>query len=306
MPEVTITCPVCAALHSVELTEAQSTSEEPFIIQCPDLDRRYRLINFYVDSRRGFFKPDHPVDQTDNMFAHIKAELGEQDFDAKFKRWKQVDYPPLGLIDEYPEKLSQIINTFSIGYAYPAVTSACCLAERVLNRLVLRCRDHFKSHPEYKRIYRKDSFDDWGRMLDLIEAWSLVPVKAIGLFRELMPIRHQSIHYNEAYDFDAVAADILNKIIAVVTEVFGVMNRKDIYLVFDVPGEVWVRSDAESLPFVVEFVLPHCYHAHAVHDVDFRAGKITERLGRTGPLSDGEFVELRKAADRAPPQADDA
>jgi hypothetical protein len=74
------------------------------------------------------------------------------------------------------------------------------------------------------------------------------------------------------------------------------MNRKDIYLVFDVPGEVWVRRKAEGLPFVREFVLPHCYYAHAVHDVDFERKKVTDRLGKTGPLTDEEFVELRKSS----------
>ena len=74
------------------------------------------------------------------------------------------------------------------------------------------------------------------------------------------------------------------------------MPGKDIYLVFDVPGEVWVRSEAESLPFVQEFVIPHCYYAHSVHDVDLERGKVTERLGKTGSLSDQEFVELRKSS----------
>lgn len=278
MPDIDITCPICDATHSVNLTDAQARSEEPFIFQCPDLNRRYRLMSFYVETRRGFYNSDHSLDEANDHTKHLKAELGEYDFDVKFQRWKQIDYPPLGLLDEYPAKITQIINAFSMGYSYPALTSACCLAERILNRLVLRCRDHFKSHPDYKKIYRKESFDDWDRMLGLISDWDLIPEKAVELFQELMPIRHQSIHYNDSYDFDSVAPVAINKLIAAVTEVFGVINRKDIYLVFDVPGEVWVRSEAESIPFVKEFVIPHCYYAHAVHDIDFQRGKVTERL----------------------------
>jgi len=224
----------------------------------------------------------------------LKAELGTHDFERKFERWKKIDYPPLGLIDEYPDKITQIISTYCMGYCYPAVTASCCLAERVLNRLVLKTRDHFKSHPEYKRIRRKHSFDDWERLISLISDWRLVPQRAIDLFRDLMPLRHQSVHYNEGHDFEVVAPVAINKLIAALTEIFGVINREDIYLVFDVPGEVWVRSNAERLPFVKEFVLPHCYHAHAVHDVDLQKRKINERLGKTGPLTDEEFVKLRK------------
>jgi len=111
---------------------------------------------------------------------------------------------------------------------------------------------------------------------------------------ELIPVRHQSIHYYEGYDFDGIAPIVINKLISAIADVFGIMNRNDIYLVFDVPGEIWVRGEAESLPFVKEFVIPNCYYAHAVHDVDFRKGTVTERLGKTGRLTDEEFIELRK------------
>jgi hypothetical protein len=191
-----------------------------------------------------------------------------------------------------------------MGDAYPAVTSSCCLAERIINRLVLRCRDYFKGHPQYKKIYRNDSFDDWDRMLRLIGEWKLIPDKAIELFAELKPVRHATVHYTHRYDFDAVAAKTINDLVAAIAEVFGVLNRPDIYLLFNVPGEVWVRSEAEPLPFVKEFVIPHCYYAHAVHDVDFkeRRIRITERLGKLGPLTDAEFVELRKSSREAAAQ----
>lgn len=300
MGEHQIICPVCNRIHSIHLTEAQSRSEEPFIFSCPDLDRRYRLMSFYIDSRRGLLRStsEHVRSHGEDLKKALYAELGPQNFEEKLNRWLQIDYPPIGLIDEYPERIAEIINAYSMGYWYPAVTSSCCLAERILNRLVLRCRDHFKAHDKYKQVYRKSSFDDWARMLDVIGSWHLIPDKAQSLFRELMPVRHQTIHYAEVYDFEAVAPAVVNKLVAAVTETFGVMNRPDIYLVFNVPGEVWVRSEAESLPFVKEFVLPHCYRAHAVHEIDNEAGCIVERLGRVGPLSDQEFVDLRKESQR--------
>jgi hypothetical protein len=287
---VELTCSVCGATHvaDVDLKPGQR-----FVFQCPDVDRRYRLVSFQVDGRRGIHGAQVAKSLADDDQKRLEDTFGSRDFEAKFRRWKNIAYPPIGLIDEYPEKIEQIINTYSMGYAYPAVTSSCCLAERILNRLVLRCRDHFKAHPEYRRIYRNQSFDDWGRMLGLIEDWQLISAKAMGHFRTLMPIRHQTIHYNDAYDFEAVAEAVINDLIGAISEIFGVMNRSDIYLLFNVPGEVWLRSQAESQPFVKEFVIPHCYRAHAVHDIDLASRLITERLGRVGPLTDGEFVELR-------------
>jgi hypothetical protein len=294
MPEVLLKCPICNGQHSVLLTEAQARSESSFVFACPDLARRYRLTSFYVDTRRQIHDTPHLLDIAESQRNQLKSELGELEFEMKFERWKKIDYPAIGLPDEYTSKISQIVNTYSIGYSYPAVTAACCLAERVLNRLVLCCRDHFKSHSEYKRIYRKDSFDDWEKMLALIVDWRLIPDKAVGLFRDLMPIRHNSIHFNDPYDFNDIAPIVINKLISGITEVFGVENRTDIYLVFDIPGEIWVRSAAESLPFVKEFVIPHCYYAHAVHEIDLTNRRLIERLGRIGPLTDDEFVALRK------------
>lgn len=296
MPEIELICPTCRQRHKLSVSESQSKGNEPIHILCPALDRRYRLMNFFIDSTRNSYSTPALKEQADSYTEHLKSVLGEHNFQEKFERWRKIDYPPLGLIDEYPEKITQIIHTYSAGYYYPAVTSACCLAERILNRLILKTRVHFKSHSHYKKIYRKNSFDDWGKMLTVINDWKIIPEKAVEFMRELMPVRHQSIHYNESYDFESIAPIAINKLIAAITEIFGVINRKDIYLVFDIPGEIWVRSEAEKLPFVKEFVLPHCYYAHAVHDVDFDNKKITEKLGKTGPLTDEEFVELRKSS----------
>lgn len=296
MPKIELICPTCQQKHQMSVTESQAQGKEPIYLLCPDLDRRYRLMGFYIDSTRSFYSTPALKEQAESYTEHLKAILGNDNFQEKFERWRSIDYPPLGLIDEYPEKITQIIHTYSAGYFYPAVTSACCLTERILNRLILKTRGHFKDHVHYKKICRKESFDDWAKMVTVISDWQIIPEKAINLIKELMPIRHQSIHYNESYNFEAIASNVINKLIAAITEIFGVINRKDIYLVFDVPGEIWVRFEAQQNPFVKEFVLLNCYHAHAVHDIDFEKKKITERLGKIGPLTDKEFVELRKSS----------
>lgn len=296
MSKATIVCPICREKHSLSVSKSQAEGKDPIILVCPNLDRRYRLMNFFIDTTRNFFSNDLLKNDGDRYKEHLKSVLGESDFEQKFERWLKIDYPPIGLIDEYPEKVQQIISAYSAGFYYPAVTASCCLAERILNRLIIKTRNHFKEDHHYKKIYRKESFDDWDRMLKIISDWQLISTRAIGLMDEIKPIRHQTIHYTEKYDFKTIAPIVINKLISAITEIFGVMNRRDIYLVFDIPGEVWVRSEAEKLPFVKEFILPHCYYAHAVHEIDFDRKKLTERLGRTGRLTDEEFVELRKSS----------
>lgn len=300
MPKLKYQCDVCREIHFATLTDEQAKPGTAVRPVCPRVDRRYRLTNFFVNSVRSLYNSPVGKVYADADRDRLRAQFGTDRFEEKFERWKNIDYPPIGLIDDdYPLMIEEVINAYTFGYSYAAVTSCCCLAERILNRLVLKCRHHFRYHASYKRIHRKDSFDDWALMIRLIEQWQLVPEKAIAQFRFLMPVRRDAVHYNRGYDFNGVAAPAINALISAISETFGVINRRDIYLVFDVPGEVWVRSAASSSPFVKEFVLPHCYFAHAVHDLDWDKGRIvriTERLGKVGSLTDEEFVALRKSS----------
>jgi hypothetical protein len=255
-------------------------------------------MGFYVDSTRSFFTGPEESEYLEKERLALKkvliGELGESNFDEKFKRWLEIEYPPLGLIDEYPEKIREIITAYSAGYFYAATTATGCLGERVLNRLVLKTRKHFTHTKQYKGIYSKNSFDDWSKMINLLQEWQVIPETTAGIFRELMPYRHEAIHYNEEYDFEKNVHTAINLLIKGITEIFGVINRTDLFWVFNVPGEVWVKSEKENDPFVREFVLPHCYRAHAIHEIDFESKRIIENNPKLGKLSDEEFISLRK------------
>lgn len=292
----TIACRLCHGSHVVSVNEAQIKGVEPVVLLCDRLDRRYRLMGFYIDTRRNFFEPgDNFSEQMrEEQRNQLKGQLGHSDFPAKFSRWMQVKYPPLGLIEEYSEKIQQIITAYAMGLYYPAVTSCCCLVERVLNRLVIKTRDDFKHHKDHKKVHAKHSLDNWPIMIDTLLEWGVITSTAANEFRALIKVRNTAIHYKDGYDFEAVAASTIDHCIGAITEVFGVINRKDLYLVFDVPGEVWVRKSAEDSPFVKAFVLPHCYRAYAAHEVDLERRRIEEFSGPIGLLSDAEFVENRR------------
>ena len=291
--EIVLKCPTCGEKHKALVEESVAAGRKPFNFACPDISRRYRLMSFYIDARRAPFRANPALAKIESEQAPIRFELGDKDFDQKFQRWLSIDYPPLGLIEEYPGKISEIINTYCSGYFYAAMTSAGCLGERILNRLVIKAREHFKETTEYKAIYKKKSFDDWDKMISLLAKWDVITHDAQTAFRKLMPYRHESIHYNDGYDFQGSAPTAINTLIGAITAVFGVINRKDIFWVFDVPGEVWVKSSAETLPFVKEFVLPHCYKAHAIHQLDLENHRISEDGAHIGPLTDGQFIEMR-------------
>lgn len=157
--EKEIKCPTCQEKHTYFLTKAASEGREPFHFLCPNVTRLYKLSSFVIDTTRTFMKEAraHPsIKESQSGFReHLKKELGEKEFEKKFKRWLNLDYYLLGLIEEYYYLIEQIIYTYSSGYFFSAITATGCLGERILNRLMLKTRDYFKSSSEYKKIYRK-------------------------------------------------------------------------------------------------------------------------------------------------------
>jgi hypothetical protein len=88
--------------------------------------------------------------------------------------------PGSGRADRYISKtvlayhnqfFDQARRSFVIGAYYPALVSACALGERILNHLILDLRGFYKNKPEYRQVYRKESFDNWQIPVDTLEAW---------------------------------------------------------------------------------------------------------------------------------------
>lgn len=76
------------------------------------------------------------------------------------------------------------------------MVGACTLAERILNHLVIDLREFYRGTPEYRKVLRKDSFDDWRIPIDTLESWGVLLLQAASEFRSLMLLRHRSIHFN--------------------------------------------------------------------------------------------------------------
>lgn len=73
----------------------------------------------------------------------------------------------------------QARRAFVTGAYYPALVAACALGERILNHLVLDMRDSFKSSDHYKKVYRKDSLDDWPFAVVVLTDWKVL-VDSVG------------------------------------------------------------------------------------------------------------------------------
>lgn len=105
--------------------------------------------------------------------------------------------------------------------------------------------------------------------------------------------RNDSIHYNIGYDFKANAHNAVVALAEIIDGQFNYEKRKDLFWVFHVLGEIFLKSEKIDDPFVKEIVLPHCAlitpYSEPTADPPVR-GKNTPLK----PLSDEEFMNFRK------------
>ena len=83
------------------------------------------------------------------------AEYGVVNADNKINNFIKLDENPISIIAFHNKFLRQIRSAYVIGSYYPALTGACALGERILNHLIIRLRNHYKSTKEFKIFIEK-------------------------------------------------------------------------------------------------------------------------------------------------------
>ena len=241
------------------------------------------------------WKPETLAQERLKRSEWIAREYGERDLDEKFERWLHLDPPSLCLPGEYLELLHEVEGAFIRGASYPAWTGACCLAERILNDLLLRVRSDFLGSRRYKEVAGKDSFDNWERAVSILREWKIIDAAVATHFRALLKLRRGgAIHYGDVTQRSQRARTAIAELYAIVSGRFGIATAP----FFMCHGEIYVRQSQETDPFVKAFILPHCNPLSYVHRIegtfpnlvaidDFPAAK--------GELTDEEFCEYRKA-----------
>jgi hypothetical protein len=212
---------------------------------------------------------------------------------------------PFSVIAFHNRFLRQIRDAFTVGGYYPALTGAAALGERILNHLIIRLRTYYKSTPEYKTVYNKDSFQDWEKAIAVLEVWQVLLPDAAKALCDLADLRNrEAVHFNPDIDTDdrtpALRAGKL--ICEVVRSQFGAFGPQPWYIK-NTPGMMFVRRDAESQPFVTEFILPSCALVGPKHKLArFEPPEIEVSDAADYPdreLTDDEFVEELNATKHA-------
>ncbi len=298
---LTFDCTACGQQHRIDIDfdllspeQRNGTLPLPNRFICQNVARMYRVFGFALDTRAAIFNVEGAQEAKKQLSDSLRDQWGDQSFALKLERFKKLNLSYLGIPDEYYGLLRQIVDSYCCGYFYPAMTSAGALGERILNRLLIRTRDYFKGTPQYKAIYRKRSFDSWDKPISVLMEWNIISADVAEAFHKLKDYRNDSIHYQEGYSFEENAKAAITQLASIIDLQFNYTRRKDLFWIFDVPGEIWLRSEQSQDPFVKEFVLPHCAWLSAYCEPS-SSGLIAGRNAPLAPLSDEDFLAARKA-----------
>jgi hypothetical protein len=191
--------------------------------------------------------------------AGLAHEFGPDRLDRKIEDFVAIGVKPFSILAYHNHFFDQVRRAFVIGAYYPALVGACALGERILNHLTLDLRDLYKRTPEYKRVYRKDSFDNWQIPIDVLEAWNVLLPKAVSEFRALMGLRHRSIHFN-ASSYATLREDALAAIChmrKIIDQQFTAFGDRP-WFIMGTKGHVFIKREWEQNPFVKTYYLPTC------------------------------------------------
>lgn len=275
--------------------------------------KRYRVFPIDFDARVHSLReiPDHWEEDVKELHRQNRSkteralvhEFGERDAEAKRQSFIDLGPKPLSVLAFHNRFLEQVRHAFVIGANYPALTAACALGERILNHLVLTLRDEFKNTAEYKRVYNKDSFDNWDLPINTLAAWDILLPDVVVEFRTLRDLRNGAIHFRPELDTNdrALALGAIKSLKVIVSNQFGAFGQQP-WFMSGVPGECYIKKAWEQRPFIRSVYLPNCGQVGPRHVVTsvmpWRVVDAKDYDDRD--VSDDEFCTLRLAGQRNP------
>jgi hypothetical protein len=270
--------------------------------------KRYRVLGFDFDSRATILNQEiceNWEEKVKKQWLQNKKEIcegllhqygvlaGEQ----KIKNFLDLDAKPFSVLAFHNTFLTDCRDAFTFGAYYPALTGACALGERILNHLILLLRDDYKATPEYKYVYRKDSFDNWNLAIDILSAWNVLIPEVSDFYRELVTLRNRTIHFNPEIDTNdrALSLEAIHLLQRIIQTQFGSFGTQP-WFIQTIPGEAYIKKDFEDIPFIKKVYLPNCNLVGPMHRLEFENHQWIVHDDYTYEdieISDKQFSELR-------------
>ena len=224
-----------------------------------DFDSRVHSLTIVIQDHWEQHVKDLHKQNRDDTEQRLLLEFGKTAGDTKRQNFIDIGAKPLSILAFHNRFLEQVRVAFVVGSYYPALTGACALGERVLNYLILTLREDFKHTPQYKRVYKKDSFDNWDLVIDTLVAWDVLLAEVASEFRALSERRNDAIHFRLEVDGNdrSLALAAIKSLQLIVAKQFGGFGPQPWFMT-GVPGEIYIKKDWERRPFIRKIYLPNC------------------------------------------------
>ena len=230
--------------------------------------KRYRVISTDLDTRAFFLSQEIKEGWKDKVKEVNKeakeqitkgliSALGEFQSDIKIQNFIELGDKPPSVLTFHNKFFEQIRIAFVMGAYYPALTGACALGERILNHLILILRDDFKETDDYKKVYRKNQFDDWKLLIRVLDSWGVLLPKVVESFEKLHGIRNDAIHFRPETDRNdrPLSLSAIKTLSEIISEQFPVTGVQSWF--FSVLGESYIKEEWRNTPFVKKVYIPN-------------------------------------------------
>jgi len=267
-----------------------------YLVFSLDFDTRAHLLTPEQDRWEAEVKRLHKHNR-EKLIEELRSELGESSFEEKLQNFKSIGALPFSIVSYHNQFHREIRSAFIHEFYYPALVGACALAERILNHLILDLRGSYTHTQEYKRVHRKDSFDNWDVPIRALSSWKVIPDEVANEFEALRQIRNRSLHFN-TITYSSVRDDALkaiNHLRQIIHLQFGFFSPKHQWAIRGTSGAQFVSKAYETNPFIKNFYIPQCPLVGPYYAVKFVA-QGTLFLDRDDyddrDISDSEFAAL--------------
>jgi hypothetical protein len=244
--------------------------------------KRYRVLEYDFDSRPTFLNVEIKNDWKDNVKqqwlqdkmsieSDVIAEYGIVNSNEKLTNFKELGNKPFSVIAFHNIFFQQIRSSYVIGSYYPALTATCALGERILNHLIINLREYFTATQEYRKVYRKNSFDNWDVAIDTLNAWSILLPETVILFKKLKDIRHSCIHFSPDIDKNdkSLALEAILIFQRIIESQFSCLGYGGQPWFIEGLDSAFIKLEYESDPFVKEILLPKCRKVGHLHKLEY-------------------------------------
>lgn len=274
--------------------------------------RRYHPFSFDFDATPASLREpeEHWEEQVKQLHRDSRAqqikrleeEYGTRHVDDAIKNAIDLGSKSMSLLAYHNQLHEQARRSFIAGFYYPALVAACALGERILNHLILDLRDSFRASEHYRKVYRKESFDDWPFAVTVLTDWAILADGVGEQILALGSLRNRSIHFNpETYQSlrdDALAA--LRRLNVILAKQFGFFGNQP-WFIEKTPGAQFIKREYETNPFVRTYLIPQSGFIGPLYGMEISQEGHWTHLDYVdygeGELTDEEFAQKYRERD---------